>query len=104
LVDKTEIVKQLQQVVDPEIGVSIVELDLVDDIVINGGDVGITFHFTAPFCPPMFALEMAEDIKRHVYSIPGVTNVKLTMSGHFMADEISKRVNGPPPTAAGRTG
>jgi metal-sulfur cluster biosynthetic enzyme len=95
LVEKIDVVKQLQDVVDPEIGVSIVELDLVDEIVISGGEVGVAFHFTAPFCPPMFAMEMAEDIKRRVSSIPGVTQVKLTMSGHFMADEISKKVNGP---------
>ena len=68
MVNKAQIVKELAQVVDPEVGVPITEMDLVDDIVIDEGTgkVSIGFHLTAPFCPPMFALEIAQDIKKRV--------------------------------------
>jgi metal-sulfur cluster biosynthetic enzyme len=94
MVERTEIVKQLAQVVDPEVGVPITEMDLVDDITINpDGIVSIGFHLTAPFCPPMFALEIAQDIKRRIGGLEGVKEVKISMTGHFMAEEINRRVN-----------
>ena len=75
-------------------------MDLVDDIGINDdtGTVSVSFHLTAPFCPPMFALEIAQEIKRRVSALDGVKEVKVSMTGHFMAEEINKRVNTPPPS------
>ena len=94
MVEKPQIVKELAQVVDPEVGVPITEMDLVDDITISpDGIVSVGFHLTAPFCPPMFALEIAQDIKRRVSALDGVKEVKISMTGHFMAEEINRRVN-----------
>ena len=97
MVEKTDVVKELAQVVDPEVGVPITEMDLVDDIGIDDktGIVSVGFHLTAPFCPPMFALEIAQDIKKRVGSLQGVKDVKVNMTGHFMAEEINRRVNSP---------
>ncbi len=102
MVEKTEIVKQLAQVVDPEVGVAITEMDLVDEIGIDDktGTVTVGFHLTAPFCPPMFALEIAQDIKRRLLTLDGVKEVKVSMTGHFMAEEINRRVNTPPSAAS----
>src|SRR5271169_6689531 len=90
MVNKAQIVKELAQVVDPEVGVPITEMDLVDDIIIDEatGMVSVGFHLTAPFCPPMFALEIAQDIKKRVSGLEGVKEVKVSMTGHFMAEEI----------------
>ncbi len=102
MVNKAQIVKELSQVVDPEVGVPITEMDLVDDIGINEetGTVSVGFHLTAPFCPPMFALEIAQDIKRRVSALEGVKEVKVSMTGHFMAEEINRRVNVSPASSA----
>jgi ATP-binding protein involved in chromosome partitioning len=102
MVDKPMIVKELAQVVDPEVGVPITEMDLVDDIGIDEatGIVTVGFHLTAPFCPPMFALEIAQDIKRRLLTLDGVKEVKVSMTGHFMAEEINRRVNTPPTAAS----
>ncbi|MDG6907521.1 MAG: DUF59 domain-containing protein [Nitrososphaerota archaeon] len=102
MVDKTTIVKELSQVVDPEVGVPITEMDLIDDIGIDDatGVVSVGFHLTAPFCPPMFALEIAQDIKKKVGALEGVKEVKVSMTGHFMAEEINRRVNSPPAAPA----
>lgn len=101
MVEKTAIVKELAQVVDPEVGVPITEMDLIDEIGIDDatGVISIGFHLTAPFCPPMFALEIAQDIKKRVGSLEGVKEVKISMTGHFMADEINRRVNSAPAAA-----
>ena len=77
-------------------------MDLIDDIGIDDatGIISIGFHLTAPFCPPMFALEIAQDIKKRVGGLEGVKEVKISMTGHFMADEINRRVNSAPAAAA----
>jgi len=103
MVEKPEIVKELAQVVDPEVGVPITEMDLVDDITIKDGVVSVGFHLTAPFCPPMFALEIAQDIKKRISALDGVKEVRVSMTGHFMAEEINRRVNTPPAAAPPKT-
>ena len=105
MVERTAIVKELAQVVDPEVGIPITEMDLVDDIGIDEatGIITIGFHLTAPFCPPMFALEIAQDIKKRVGGLEGVKDVKVSMTGHFMAEEINRRVNSSAPASAAPT-
>jgi hypothetical protein len=46
-----------------------------------------------PFCPPVFALAIGQDIKKRVSDIDGVTKATAILSRHQMADEINKRVN-----------
>jgi len=41
----------LREVVDPEIGLNIVELGLVRDVAIDGDNAKITMILTTPFCP-----------------------------------------------------
>src|ERR1700686_3635358 len=102
MVEKTDIVKQLAQVVDPEVGVPITEMDLVDEILIDQppGTVTVGFHLTAPFCPPMFALEIAQDIKKRLLTLDGVKDVKVPMPGHFMVNKFNRRVTAAPAAPA----
>ena len=95
MVDKQQVKNELAKVVDPEIGVPITEMNLVDEIDISkDSEVTIKYHLTMPFCPPVFALAIGQDIKRRVSSIQGVTKVTAILSNHQMADEINKRING----------
>lgn len=43
--------EELRDVVDPEIGVSIIELGLVRDVVLDETKAEITMILTTPFCP-----------------------------------------------------
>lgn len=95
LVAKEDVMKELAKVVDPEIGVPITEMKLVDNIEIKDGDVTVKYHLTMPFCPPVFALAIGQDIKKRVSGITGVSKVTAILSNHQMADEINKRVNSP---------
>lgn len=83
----------LKTVVDPEIGVPITEMNLVDEVKVDSGDVTVTFHLSMPFCPPMFALQIAQDIKQKAKSVSGVRTVKVNLVKHVRADEINKAVN-----------
>ena len=48
---EAEILEALRDVVDPELGVNIVDLGLVRGIQLDDGDVGITMTMTSPACP-----------------------------------------------------
>ena len=92
MVTREEILERLKEVVDPEIGIPITEMNLIDEVKIEGGRVEVVFHLTAPFCPPVFALAIARDIKEKVRSIEGVERVKVTLTNHVMADVINQHV------------
>ncbi|HEY4699229.1 MAG TPA: iron-sulfur cluster assembly protein [Nitrososphaerales archaeon] len=87
------IMMELSKVMDPEIGVPITEMNLIDDISIVGNEVTVKYHLTMPFCPPIFALSIGKDIKNRVLSINDVKKVTVVLSDHQMSDEINKRIN-----------
>jgi ATP-binding protein involved in chromosome partitioning len=89
----------MARIMDPELGRPITDLRLIDKMVITGGSVDLEFHLTAPFCPPIFALKIASDIKAGLLSVPGVTEAKVTLRGHYLADAVNKQVNRPTPPA-----
>src|SRR5215212_1030952 len=84
---------ELSKIVDPEIGVSIMELELIDKVDIEEKDVNVDFHLTSPFCPAVFGFKIAQDVRDNIYKIEGIENVKINVSNHFMAEAINKQVN-----------
>jgi metal-sulfur cluster biosynthetic enzyme len=84
---------ELSRIVDPEIGVSIMELELVDKVDIKEKDVNVDLHLTSPFCPAVFGFKIAQDVRDNIYRIHGIENVKINVSNHFMAEAINKQVN-----------
>ena len=93
MVDRKQIIKELNKVVDPEIGVPITDMDLVDEIKIDNGNISVTFHFTTPMCPPVFALKISLDIKNLISKLEGVKNVKVFLKDHYLAEKINKEIN-----------
>ena len=73
---KDKIVKQLQEVFDPEISINVYDLGLIYDIQINEEkrSVEITHTLTSPFCG--FADVIAEDIRKAGY-VDGVNEVTI---------------------------
>jgi Mrp family chromosome partitioning ATPase len=51
LIDKNSVVNSLRGVLDPEIGISIVDLKMVRDIFIEGNHVKVTIALTVAHCP-----------------------------------------------------
>ena len=84
---------ELTKIVDPEINVSIMELELIDNIDINGSVVKVDLHLTSPFCPAIFGFKIAQDVHDNLLKIDGVDDVKLNVSNHFMAEAINNQVN-----------
>lgn len=94
-VDTAEIEEKFSKIIDPELGRPITQMKLIDKLSVSGGAVEVEFHLTAPFCPPVFAMKIASDIKSAVLSAKGVTDAKVTLRGHYLAEAVNKQVNKP---------
>ena len=94
MVTVDDVNRELEKVVDPEIGLPITEMHLVDEITIKeNGELFIKYHLTAPFCPPIFAEDIGMNIKQLTAKLDGVKRVTVILHGHALANEINQRVN-----------
>ena len=60
----------LTNVIDPELGLDFVELGLIYEVEVEGGDVFVTFTLTSPGCP--IGPQVAEQIEEFVSELDGV--------------------------------
>jgi metal-sulfur cluster biosynthetic enzyme len=68
----------LQDVFDPELRMSIMELGLVYDVDVEDGTVKITYTLTSPGCPLGPVID--GQIQNAVIDLPGVTEVVPTLT------------------------
>ena len=86
-----EILEAIKVVVDPEIGISIVDLGLVYDIAVEDGVAQVTYTLTSMGCPvgPLIEAQMQQVVSL----LPGVESAEFTMvfkppwSPEMMSDE-----------------
>ena len=80
----------LTNVIDPELGLDFVELGLVYDIEVDGGEVNITFTLTSPGCP--IGPQVADQMKEYVGELEGVerVNPNMTFSPPWSPDLMSE--------------
>src|SRR3954452_9721827 len=69
------ILKALEEVIDPELKRNVVELDMVRDVQIEGGDVTVEIALTVAGCPLRSSFE--EQVGRALAPIGGVQRVQL---------------------------
>src|SRR5829696_6034161 len=72
---RDEIYTALEQVIDPELRRPVTELDMVREIRIDDGHVGVTIALTVAGCPLRSSFE--EQVQRTVGSLEGVESVSL---------------------------
>ena len=78
MVNKEQVIGVLKKVYDPEIQFDIWSLGLVYNIDIEGSKVKILMTFTSPMCP--YGPALLDDVRRHVSSIEGVTEVEVEIT------------------------
>jgi len=74
--DRDQIMLALDRVIDPELGRSVVVLDMVREVAIEGGAVAVTIALTVPGCPLRASFQ--EQVEREVLPIEGVESVSLS--------------------------
>jgi len=94
-IDVKEVQRQISKIVDPEIGMPIVEMNLIDKLDIKDGEVDVEYHATTQYCPPVFALKISQDLRDGLLQVKGVKGVKVMVTGHYFADAINRQVNKP---------
>jgi metal-sulfur cluster biosynthetic enzyme len=84
--------QRLRTVKDPELDLNIVDLGLVYDIEVDGGEVRIRMTLTSPGCPagPM----ITNDVYREVRALDGVTDVdvEIVWEPYWTPERIEPKV------------
>jgi metal-sulfur cluster biosynthetic enzyme len=81
------ILTRLSTVVDPETGVDVVRMRLVEDLEVDEeGVVRYTFRPSSPLCP--LAVSLALSIREAVAGVEGVTRQEIEVAGYIKADEL----------------
>jgi len=69
--------KVLREILDPELGISIVDLGLIYSIKVKGHEVFIEMTLTSPGCP--IASEMISDVENAISKLKEVSKVKVDL-------------------------
>lgn len=85
--------ERLDRVEDPELARSIVELDYIDAIDIDGDRVEVRFTLPTAWCSPAFAWMMATDARDEVEALDWVREARIELCDHMHGAEITTGVN-----------
>ncbi len=86
---ETQVIARLRTVIDPETGVDVVRMRLIDDLTVDGDGVArYTFRPSSPLCP--IAVTLALQIKRTVAAVPGIARQEIDVQGYIDAKGLSE--------------
>jgi ATP-binding protein involved in chromosome partitioning len=74
-ISRDAVLSALEGVIDPELKRSVVELEMVRDIRVDGGDVSVTIALTVPGCPLRASFE--EQVEEALRPVEGIRSVVL---------------------------
>jgi metal-sulfur cluster biosynthetic enzyme len=84
---RAAIMENLQKVIDPETGVDVVRMRLIEDLVVDDtGRVSCKFRPSSPFCP--LAVPLSQSIHDAIAGTGGVTDVSVEIVGLALSDEL----------------
>ena len=81
------IVERLSRVIDPETGVDVIHMRLIEDLQVDeNGVVSYTFRPSSPFCPIAVPLSLA--IQQAVADVPGVSKQNMEIVDLFLQEDL----------------
>lgn len=85
-----EVVRVLNEVIDPELGIGIVALGLVYRVAVDADDVDILMTLTVPGCPMHETI--TRDVQSRINRLPWVRDVKvhLTFNPPWTVDRMNE--------------
>jgi metal-sulfur cluster biosynthetic enzyme len=85
---KVSIYERLSQVIDPETGVDVIRMRLIEDLAVDEkGYVQYKFRPSSPLCP--IAVPLSLMIREAIASVPGVSGQEVEIVGYMQADELN---------------
>ena len=90
---RERILLRLVEVIDPETGIDVLRMRLVEDLQVDeaAGMVSYCFRPSSPLCPLAHSLVM--DLKRAVAGVDGVTAQEIKVDGYVRAAELTEMIN-----------
>lgn len=87
----SEVKKAVSNVVDPEIGLTLGELNLIKDVRREDGSIIVEFVATTPFCPLAEILAMM--VKDAANTVVKDEKILVYIRKHINEESINERVN-----------
>jgi ATP-binding protein involved in chromosome partitioning len=87
----SEVKKAVSDVVDPEIGLTLGELNLIKDVRREGGNIVVEFVATTPFCP--LAEILALMVKDAANAAVKDEKILVYIRKHINEESINERIN-----------
>jgi metal-sulfur cluster biosynthetic enzyme len=92
------ILTRLSTVIDPETGVDVVRMRLIEELKIDdAGHISFTFRPSSPLCP--IAVFLVMNIKAAVAEVSGVSRQTVQVTGYVQAEELTELINQLEPAA-----
>src|SRR5258708_39285109 len=91
--DGTALLKRLEQVLDPELDESILDLGFVRSLQLCSGHANVALRLPTSWCAVNFAYLMAEDVRCALLGVEGIRRVTVRLGDHCAAEEIEAAVN-----------
>lgn len=74
---REEVLEKLKSVIDPELGLNVVDLGLVYDVRIDGGTVSVDLTMTTPACP--LGEQICDDARAQLLTLSGVERADVNL-------------------------
>ncbi|MDP2933331.1 MAG: metal-sulfur cluster assembly factor [bacterium] len=89
-VSPKSILDKLKEVIDPELGISIVDLGLIYGVTIHKSAADVLMTFTTPFCP--LAAKIEQQVKEKLMKLPKIkkVHVSITFDPPWTIEKISE--------------
>jgi len=90
---REQILMKLVEVIDPETGVDVLRMRLIEDLDVDEATGLVTYAFrpSSPLCP--LAVSLATNIKHAIASVPGIKGQNITVRNYVRAEELTKLIN-----------
>ena len=89
---KESIITRLQTVIDPETGVDVVRMRLVEKLEVDeDGNISYAFRPSSPVCP--IAVTLAMSIKSAIGEVDGVGKQEITVKNYVNAEMLNEYLN-----------
>ncbi len=87
MLDDRQLTEKLRDVIDPEIGINIVDLEMVKELVVENGTAYVKVALTVSGCPLAGSIE--SDVKKILMQQEGISNVVVEL-GSMTQDELKQ--------------
>lgn len=89
MIGESEIYGALRRVLDPEVGINVLDLGLVYGVAVDGGDVRVDLTMTTPACPLGETLVRETETALHEAGVTGRVDVNIVWDPPWTPEMMS---------------